>query len=206
MKKLIQLSLVVRTNPVLRDCTVDIIKDSWWTLFLVANMWVAWMRAVQEQHMVSNSDSDDDESVDDILQRCARKLKAPDPNTAEHDYILSAFRLLRTTQLRHEVPGSSPVVQMVWAEVWLPLCVNFAKAIMGAGLGSKQGSTDIARRHSEPANIKLSREIEKFHKSESGVHFSNQSSSPLWLSGISGIVHARKCISPSPDCRLDSNS
>jgi hypothetical protein len=113
MKKLIQLSLVVRTNNALRDCTVDIIKDSWWTVFLVANLWVAWMKAVQAEQMDSDSDSDTDEAlVRNIFQRYARKLKAPAAGTAEHDYILSSFLLLRTTQLSREISRSSSAVQV----------------------------------------------------------------------------------------------
>jgi hypothetical protein len=113
------------TSTNLRQHMVDIVKDTWWCVFLVANMWVRMLCSAVEP-------TDRNPKQQRILR--ANQLEPPKQSTSEFEYLYSSFAILRTMRLRRELQRNE-TVETVWKKVCLPLCVAFAKAIMTEGLG-----------------------------------------------------------------------
>jgi hypothetical protein len=166
----------------LREHLVSIVKDTWWSVFLIANVWTRFMCSVIARDIARaqeaggrrgssigrggrDSSSEKQEQKQQLQQQrllLASRLEAPSLQSHEGAYLLSSFLLLRTTELGYEVPPSSNyTVRTVWAMVWMPMCLAYTKALMTGGLGELacEGSGDAAAegasliRQASPAGI-----------------------------------------------------
>jgi HSP20 family molecular chaperone IbpA len=92
----------------MRGFVKDIIKDCWWEIFLVSQVWVEWLK---QEGKTEN-------------------LTAMTLDPQETDFLFSNFLQIRKSMSNHDTGGiSRNTMDMVWNSIWLPMVRQYGISI-----------------------------------------------------------------------------
>jgi hypothetical protein len=133
------------TDPVVSAQLVGIVKDTYWHVFVVANLWVAWIESTivppRAAQFHSRNRCPDGSGIQSSLSKYACMLDTPDTGSAESEYLIGAMLLLLTTHHPRQLQVTRTATALVlWKQVWAPLCVVYARSLMSRELISEDAS------------------------------------------------------------------
>jgi Ca2+-binding EF-hand superfamily protein len=137
---LVEFRSQLKMDKVLADNFTHILKDSYWTCFLTAQLWAEHMR---KKSMLQNQNSIVDPSF-------AASLAPPDPGSSVHQYLVSCFVSQHQKRMGNQTPVNN-VMRLLWSMMWMPLITNYARAVLATGLG-RLGE---GNRNNKRASLKL---------------------------------------------------
>lgn len=137
IKKQLNTSDFIINSDILKNWIVTIVKDTYYDIYIVANMW--YLLYFDKFYSFEDPELD---FIDSQLNRISYNLKPPDKKSWIYNYLFNLFLILRKKSVRYVYDHKINIdcnenishIFIIWDEIWLPLLVTYEKLLLSGKL------------------------------------------------------------------------